>query len=146
MKNHLDHLYRAAASMVFSLSHIRKYIDTSTAVLIFKAHILSRIEYRSVLCSGANKSHLERLQKLINKSLRICLLKPRDANVYDMHLEAKLLPQSIRRNISLMKLMFGKIMDEKPNVSIITDRVRTRGDVQLKIPIPFPRSSWFHKV
>lgn len=145
MKNHLDHLYRAATSMVFSLSHIRKYIDTNTAILIFKAHILSRIEYGNVLCIGANNTELERLQKLINKGLRICLLKPCDANVYNMHIEAKLFPQSIRRNIALMKLMFGITLDENPNVSSAGERVRTRGDDHSKIMIPFPRSSWFHR-
>lgn len=56
-------------------------------------------------------------------------------NVYDMHIKARLLPQS---NIALMKLMFGKIMDEKPNMTIVNNRVRTRGDDYL-------RSSWFHR-
>lgn len=55
MKDHLNHLYRPAMSMVFTLANIRKYIDTKTALLIFKAHILSRVEYGSELCIGANK-------------------------------------------------------------------------------------------
>lgn len=112
MKDLLDHRYRAARSMVFTLANIRKYIDTKTAVLIFKAHILSRVEYGSELCVGANNIYLERLQKLINKSLRICLLRLRDSNVYDIHVGAKVLPLKIRRNIALMKLMFSRIIEE----------------------------------
>lgn len=67
IKNHLEHLYRAAILMVFSLASIRKYIDTRTAILIFKAHILSRLEYGSVLCTGVNKIYLDQLQKLVKK-------------------------------------------------------------------------------
>lgn len=106
---------------------------------------MSRIEYGSVLCIGANKVYLECLQKLINKSLRICLLKPSDSNVYDLHVEAKILPQNIRRNIALMKLIFCKAKEEQPVIITPNVRVRTRGDSYLKIPVPFPRSSWFHK-
>lgn len=50
MKGHLEHLYRAALPMVYSLANIRKFINNKTAVLIFKAHILSRLEYGSALC------------------------------------------------------------------------------------------------
>lgn len=145
MKDHLDYLYRAAMSMVFALAHIRKYIDTRSSLLIFKAHILSRVEYGSELCIGANKVHLDRLQKLINKSSRICLYKPRDSNVFDMHVEAKLLPLKICRNIASMKLMFGRIRDKKLPLVTTHKRARTRGDFYLKLPIPFPNSSWFQR-
>lgn len=145
MKDHLDHLYRAARSMVFTLANIRKYVDTRTAVLIFKAHILSRVEYGSELCIGANKIYLDRLQKLVNKSLRICLLRSRDSNVFDMHVEVKVLPLKIRRNISLMKLMFSRILDERPNFLSSNRRSRTRGDQFQNLIIPFPKSSSFLK-
>lgn len=60
MKTHLEHLYRATVPMVYTLAHIRKFVDTSTVVLIFKAHILSRLEYGSALCIGANNIYLDR--------------------------------------------------------------------------------------
>lgn len=81
--------------MVYSLASIRKYIDEKTAVLIFKAHILSRLEYGSALCVGANNLYLDKLQKVVNKSLRICLYESREANVVDMHPRSKVLPLKI---------------------------------------------------
>lgn len=74
-------------------------------MVIFKAYILSRLEYGSLLCTGANRSYLDKLQKLMNLSLRYCVRKNYDSNVYDMHIEAKVLPLSVRGNIALMKLM-----------------------------------------
>lgn len=88
---------------MFSLFNIRTCVDTKTAVLIFKAHALSRIKYGGVLCIGANNSYLELLQKLINKCLRICLHNPIDANIYELHVEAKVLPLRVWRNTALMK-------------------------------------------
>lgn len=106
MTYHIDHLFRSALTMVFTLYKIRPYIDANTAVLIFKAHILARVEYGSLFCIGANRSHLEKLQKLVNRSLRICLKRPRDASLLALHIDAKVLPFRVRRNIVLVQLMF----------------------------------------
>lgn len=81
MTKNIDHLFRSALTMMFTLYKIRPYIDTRTAILIFKAHVLSRIECGSVFCIGANKSSLDRLQKLVNRSLCICLKRLNDSNV-----------------------------------------------------------------
>lgn len=87
MKNHLDHLYHSAIPMMFSLYIIRRFIDTKTAVLIFKAHVLSRWEYGSELCIGTNNPWLEKLMVRRNIALmklmydRLSKLKrPNDSN------------------------------------------------------------------
>lgn len=103
MTNNIDHLFCSALTMVFTLYKIRPYIDEHTAILIFKAHILSRVEYGSVFCIGANKVHLDKLQKLVNRNLCICLRKPRDFSVFQMHISAKFLPLRIRRQMVLIK-------------------------------------------
>lgn len=145
MKNHLDHLHRAALPMLYSLANIRKFIDTRTAVLVFKAHILSRLEYGSALCVGANNLHVERLQKLVNKSLRICFYGARDANVVDMHLKARILPLKVRRNIALMKIMYGRILNERNSISVNKSCTRTRGSIYPRLEIPFPKSESFRR-
>lgn len=146
MKNHLDHLYRASLHILYSLACIRKYVDTNTAILIFKAHILSKLEYGSALCIGANNSYLDRLQKLVNQSLRFCLHGARDANVVGMHLDAKVLPLKIRRNIALMKLMFGRIIAEGVKMPRENRRVTTRGSKYAKLDIRFLKRKYSEKV
>lgn len=144
MSKHIDHLFNSALIMVFTLCKIRPYIDTHTAILIFKAHILSRIEYGSVFCIGANKSSLDRLQKLVNRSLRICLRKPRDSSVFGLHTEAKVLPLRIRRNIVLMKLLYKLAYKGQEAVSRVTG-ARTRSTASINLPIPFPKTEWFRR-
>lgn len=41
---HVEHLYHSARNMVFTLNHIRSCMDRNTAIIIFKSHILSRLE------------------------------------------------------------------------------------------------------
>lgn len=107
--------------------------------------ILSRLEYGSALCVGANNLYLDRLQKLVNRSLRICLHESRDANVVRMHLNVKILPLKIRRNIALMKLMFGRIISKKFDIQAETHKVGTRGNKYVKLNIPFPKTEFFRK-
>lgn len=145
MKNHLEFLYRAALPMVYSLASIRKFIGVDTAILIFKAHILSRLEYGSTLCVGANNLYLDRLQKLVNKSLRICFHLPRDANVFKMHSKAKVLPLKIRRNKALLKLMFNRTTSIQNDMSLSPIRRQTRSNTVPKLHIPFPRTEAFRR-
>lgn len=69
---HAEHLYQSAVNMVFTLKCIRLFIDKNTAIIIFKAHSISRLEYGSLFCIGSNMSKIRKLQVLMNRSLRIC--------------------------------------------------------------------------
>lgn len=140
---HVEHLYQGAVNMVFTLKNIRPYMDMNTSLMIFKAHILSRLEYGSLFCTGSNMSKLRRLQVLVNKSLRICLCLPRDSNVFKMHVEARILPLSIRRNITLLKLMYG--ISVKMNVDKHDTGIITRSKKSATVPCHFPRTEAFKR-
>lgn len=49
MHAHLTHFYRSTVNMLYSLCKLRKFMDKKTAIILFKAHILSRLEYGSLL-------------------------------------------------------------------------------------------------
>lgn len=83
--SHVEHLYQSAVNMIFTLKYIRPYIDRNTALIIAKAHILSRLEYGSLFCIGSSMGLLKKLQVLLNRTLRICLKLPRTLNVFAMH-------------------------------------------------------------
>lgn len=108
---HACHLYKSALQMSYSLYKIRSFIDSKSAVIIFKAFILSRLEYGSIFCVMSNASVINKLQKLVNRCLRTCFKLPGDSNVFQLHTSAKLLPLSVRRNIQLMKLMYSESKD-----------------------------------
>lgn len=42
--SHVDHLFHSAMNMIFTLKTIRPFVDKNTALIIFKAHILSRLK------------------------------------------------------------------------------------------------------
>lgn len=130
--------------MTYSLCKIRKYIDKKTAVILFKAYVLSRLEYGSLLCLGANNSYLDKLQKLMNLCLRNCLSKNYDSNVFQMHTKAKVLPLKIRRNTALLKLMYSTLSD--PNLqkhSLTQSLYDTRSSRVKNFVLPRPRTELF---
>lgn len=51
----------------YSLYKIMHFIDSKTAIIIFKSFILSRLEYGGLVCIGAITSVLNKLQKLVNR-------------------------------------------------------------------------------
>lgn len=71
-----------------------------------KAYILSPLEYGAIFCCGANKNLIDRLQKLINRALRICFMASLSHNLVDLHQKAKLLPLKLRRKLATIKLMY----------------------------------------
>lgn len=87
-------------------------MHSRSAIIIFKAYVLSRLEYGSVFCTGSYANPTDELQKLVNKALIKCLKLLYNSNVYDMHDRARLLPLSIRRNATLLKVMFQYSTEE----------------------------------
>ena len=77
---------------IVQLNQIRKFIDKHTAITIYKQYILPKLEYASILMDGVAPTHTNRLQKLQNKGLRICMniSVARDSNTADLHREFKI--------------------------------------------------------
>lgn len=88
MENHVKHLFNSGVNMVHSLAKIRYCLDSTSAVQIFKAFILSKIEYGSLFCICVRKNLSDKLQKLIIKSLRICYKVDMRHSTYKLHMTA----------------------------------------------------------
>lgn len=73
-EQHVNELITACNYQIAPLCKIRKYIDSKTAVLLFKSHILSRMNYGLVFCIGATQTSMNSLQVVQNRALRVCLL------------------------------------------------------------------------
>lgn len=99
-------------------------------------YILSRLEYGSLFCSGSNAGVVDRLQKLVKRCLRLCLKLLFDSNVAEMHLQARLLPLKIRRNISLLKIMFEESKKDECIVKSTRHGTRSYNAPRLLCPVP----------
>lgn len=54
--SHINGLIKASTLKVYTLSKIRRYINCSSAVTIFKSFILPKLEYGDIFCCGVTKN------------------------------------------------------------------------------------------
>ena len=71
VNDHITTVCRQASASLRSLSRIRKYLDTDTAHTVFRALVLSRIDYHNALLVGAPAYQIRRLQLIQNWAARI---------------------------------------------------------------------------
>lgn len=80
------------------------------------------------MCLGPHLNFTLKLQVLVNKALKICLNMPYYSKVYDMHESVNRLPLSIRRTITLLKLMYQYSKDQSRDNELI--QVESRANVK----------------
>ena len=66
-----SHLYNRTHIKIFTLSKIRKFINKSTANIIYKQTILPVLDFGGFLLDSCTQEARDDLQKLHNKALRI---------------------------------------------------------------------------
>ena len=121
--NHLENCLKLVSHKAYLLSKIRKYINVTTAVTIYKTMILPIVEYGDVLYAGSNKKLLHDLQVAQNRILRTCLYDDRLADTLILHHRCKIAKLQERRLLHLNLFMYK----QQGNVNIVNNRnVRTR--------------------
>ena len=107
-QKHFKYICRQFAQNIFQLSKKKNYTDQTTRVLLYKQTILPLVEYADIMRNHVRNHDLEKLQRLQNKSLRICLdiINPRDIGIAELHSRVNLRPLHDRREIHLMNLMY----------------------------------------
>lgn len=111
-----------------------KYGDTfptSVAALLYKSLLMSKINYGNVLCLGAPKVSLRRLQKLQHRALRVRHCADRYTSNNELNLISGFLPLALRRKLDLLKIMYFRMLNTSGGVTS-TDRVT---DVD-SVPVP----------
>ena len=85
-----------------------KYIDIPTRILIYKQTVLPLVEYVSFMMCFNTKHDIEKLQKLQNRSLRLCynINIPSDISITRLHENARIEKLCDRRNLFLMCIMY----------------------------------------
>lgn len=67
---------------------------------------MAKLQYGSLLNIGITKAGRQRIQKMQNRALRICLLMDRYTSNLTLHKEAKVIPIHLRSKLEMHKLMF----------------------------------------
>lgn len=120
-KPHIDRTVIGCSQRLFTLSKIRKYIPVHVATLIYKALVMSKLGYGYVLCIGAQKNVLNRLQKLQNRALRVCFCASRYTSNFELHLKTHILPVSLRGKLELYKIMYKRMQALTVNQTITSE-------------------------
>lgn len=136
--------------MVYNLGLIRKFLNNESAVIVFKAYILSRVEYGAIFCISARNSVLNKLQKIVNRGLRICYRTNYYESNYNLHVKARLLPLRLRRKLATLNqvyLMNQRLLKGSPlkdGIDFISRKV-TRHNKLNYIRCEFPRFEWYRR-
>ena len=121
--NHLQHVQNVISHKCLLLSKLRKYIDTYTAIILYKSMILPIMEYGNVIYGGAKGQPIKKLQTIQNRILGICLYTNEYIETNQLYTLCKTSKIEIRRVVHLNLLMYK----QRDNVHIVNKRnINTR--------------------
>lgn len=130
----------SSCNQIFWLSKIRKFIDERIAVNLYKSLIMSVLQYRCFFYGNATLYNQQKLQKLQNKSLRICYLSGRYMSNLTLHQQSNVLPLSLRSRLEFYKFMYRVSRKQAAPVGLV---VNTRSQSAFPVGLPAPKSDKF---
>ena len=138
---HLDNVVNKTTQKLFIFRKIRRFINQSTAVIIYKQMILPLLEYCSFLTNSGKKSKIDKVDKVQSKCIRII---ENCHDVYSRAKEAKLCERfnidllQRRRDIQLACTMF-RLSKNESFIDQEIKRENLRSENKLKFICPFTK-------
>ena len=124
--NKLISSVKTVSAQLKQFHHMKSFLNTKAALLVYKCMMLPVMEYGDILLSATSVITKKRLQILQNKGLRCALLAGSKASVDELHKEGNILPLKYRRKQHLLNYMF----DQSQNQSLLRPKsastIRTR--------------------
>ena len=102
---HTNIIIRNTCHKIFQLRRINPYLNEKTSLMIYKSFILPIIEYGNVIYRTANKKNLEKIQRVQNQALKLCLNLDKDTPTALVHKAANLNTLEERREKATIKFM-----------------------------------------
>lgn len=93
---------------IYSLAKLRYYVNQKDSVQMYKTYILPVLEFGLYLVDKPNQ--IDKLQKLQNKALRICLREPNTAPSYQLHCKVNLLSLNLRKRCTILNFINMKLL------------------------------------
>ena len=124
------------------LSKIMPFLNNDVALLIYKSMILPYFDYCDVIYNCANADGLEKLQRLQNKCLKICLNLHQLHNTINVHREAKCAYLEVRRKVHTCNFMYKR--QAKLNLLDLRD-IHTRQHDAPLFKVPHPNNEAFKR-
>ena len=108
----MNELCNLVSHKLYLLSKIRKYLTKNACVTVFKAMILSLIEYGDIIHEGTTAKNLDNIAKLFYRGLRICCISQEKTSKADLCLECRISPLETRRHVHLLLFMHKQLYNK----------------------------------
>ena len=105
---HLKNIYQLASHKVYVLSLLRAYLTQEAALILYKSKILPYFDYGDIFYHGTHNYLAEKLQKLQNRALRICIHAPPRSSRDFLHYTTNIPFLAYRRRAHLRNFMFTR--------------------------------------
>ena len=119
-KAHIAYVSRIILHKIAVLSAVRKYLTKDVAIKVYKSMVLPYFDYGDVIYHTAGKGDLEKLQRLQNRCLKICLRTDMRQDTLRVHslTSSNLLKE--RREAHVCNFMYKRkeratLLDDRPN-------------------------------
>ena len=109
---HAAETMRMVAHKLYLLSRIRKYITIGQSIAIYKSKVVPYFDYGDIFLKNISQKTLDKLQKLQNRALRICLAQDGRSNVNDLHNTCNINKLEQRRDAHLLNFVYKRAHDE----------------------------------
>ena len=107
-EKHACETIRMVAHKLFLLSRVRKYVNIQQAITIYRSMIVPYFDYGDIFLCNINMKTIDKLQKLQNRALRVCLALDGRSNVNELHNVCNVNKLSHRRNVHLLNFAFHR--------------------------------------
>ena len=91
---------------MFLLSRVRKFVNIQQAITIYRSMIVPYFDYGDIFLTNINLKTIDKLQKLQNRALPICLALHGRSNVNELHNVCNINKLNHRRHVRFLKFSF----------------------------------------
>ena len=103
---HAVETMRMVSHKLYLLAWIRKYITTGQAIAIYKSKVVPYFDYGDIFLINISQKSIDKLQKLQNRALRICLARDGRSNVNDLHNKCNIDKLRQGREVHLLNFVY----------------------------------------
>ena len=140
--HHISSIVRTVLHKMTLMAKVKKYLNNDVALQIYKSMILPYFDYADVIFHKSNKSAVDKLQRLQNRCLRICMGANRRLGTDRIHKTLSIPFLEDRRGAHVLNFMFNrKAKKELLNVR----EIRTRAHDAPLFLVQIPRCESFKR-
>ena len=110
---HASECIKMVSHKLYLLARIRKFITTEQAITIYRSKTVPYFDYGDIFLMNITSKTIQKLQKIQNRALRICIEAEGRSNVNMLHNTCNVNKLDDRRKTHLLNFYFKRAEDEE---------------------------------